>query len=108
MSRKSMTMSFLEVCFVCLVVCAVGLAMSGLLSASSCTQETAVRKWGFESTIVLPPGRKLAGVTWKGNDLWTVTKPAKPGESADEVWYLDEHSSWGVFGGRLILRETAK
>jgi hypothetical protein len=79
-----------------------------LLSVSSCTRGAAARRWRFENTIVLPPGRKLVGVTWKGNDLWTITRPAKPDEPVDEAWHLDEHSSWGFFSGRLILRETAK
>lgn len=74
----------------------------------SCTQGARVRHWGFKSTIVLPPGRKLANVTWKGNDLWTVTRPAMANETANETWYLDEFSSWGILSGRLILQETAK
>lgn len=94
---------------VLLAWCLMGLfILLGLLSVSSCSRETAARRWRFENTIMLPPGRKLVGATWKGNDLWTVTRPARPGEPADEDWRLDEYSSWSLFNGRLILRETAK
>jgi hypothetical protein len=74
----------------------------------SCTQGARVRHWGFKSTIVLSPGRKLVNVTWKGSDLWTVTRPVKVNETSDETWYMDEFSSWSILNGRLILQETPK
>jgi hypothetical protein len=83
----------------------IGLALA---ISFSCTQGARVRHWGFSSTIVLPPGRKLANVAWKGNDLWTVTRPTTANEISNETWYLDEFSSWGILSGRLILQETSK
>ena len=109
MKDGSMWRAGLARCLVFLAWCLVGFILFGpLLSASSCSRGAAARRWRFDNTIVLPPGRKLVGVAWKGSDLWTVTRPARPGEPADEAWHLDEYSSWGLFDGRLILRETAK
>lgn len=102
--------SFLKACLACLaffVGGAIGLALIGLLSFVSCSPAAMVQHWG-ESAITLPPGRKLVGASWKGSNLWTVTRPAKAGETADEIWHMDEHSSWGGFSSRIILRETPR
>jgi hypothetical protein len=86
------------------VLC-IGLAVA---ISFSCTQGARVRHWGFKSTIVLPPGRKLVNVTWKASNMWTLTRPAAVNESSNETWYMDEFSSWGILSGRLILQETPK
>jgi hypothetical protein len=66
-----------------------------------------VRSWGVQLVVQVPPGRKLVNVGWKNGDLWVLTRPAAQGESSDQAWEMDEYSSWGIFGGHVVLQENA-
>lgn len=63
--------------------------------------------WGAVTTVPLPPGQKLAGTSWKGNDLWVLTREATVGEKSDQIWSLDEYTGWGIFNFHIVLKETA-
>ena len=67
-----------------------------------------MESWGAVTTVPLPPGRKLAGTSWKGNDLWVLTREAAVGEKSDQIWSLDEYTGWGIFNFHIVLKETTK
>ena len=64
--------------------------------------------WGAVTMIALPPGRKLAGTSWKNNDLWVLTREAAAGETSDQIWSLDEYSGWGLLNIHIVLQEVPK
>ena len=63
--------------------------------------------WGIITVAAAPPGRKLVGASWKGGELWVLTRPAREGEVPDQAWTLDEYSSWGVFNSHILLKESS-
>ena len=64
--------------------------------------------WGIITVVEVPPGKKLAGASWKNGDLWILTRFAKEGEKPDQAWTLDEYSSWGIFNNHILLKETSR
>jgi hypothetical protein len=53
--------------------------------------------------VDVPAGRKVAGVAWRGDTLWVLTRPAVAGEPPDEGWSLREEPSWG-WRSEVLLR----
>ena len=76
-----------------------------LVSLASCTDNQRVKSFGGTGTINLPQNEKLVNVTWKGENLWTITRPMKEGEVA-ETYKFHEDSSFGVVQGTYIIVET--
>ena len=87
------------------VIVACVMAVSG---GTACTRMNRAQRWGFQETVILPAGRKLVNATWKDSNLWILTRPALAGESSDAEWAFDEHSSWGMLSGKIILKETPR
>jgi len=77
------------------------------LVLSGCTEQQRAKGWGGDSHIQLPKGEKMVVVTWKGTDLWFMTRPLKKGEEL-ETYKFRESSSWGVMEGTITIRERAK
>jgi hypothetical protein len=75
---------------------------------TACTKMNRAKRWGFQETVTLPAGRKLVNATWKNSNLWVLTRPAAVGEAADAEWTFEEHSSWGMLSGKLILKESPR
>ena len=70
----------------------------------SCTQNERVKSWGGEGTINLPKGRKLVNATWKGDQIWYLTRQMKSDDVA-ETYQFQEESSWGVVEGSFNIIE---
>ena len=78
------------------------------LGIFSCARSSNIQSSRMTTTIYLPVGRKLTGITWKVNALWTVTTEAQKGEFVGTTWHLDEWSSWGILNGHYVLQEIPK
>ena len=70
-----------------------------------CTQNIRAKKFGGSATIQLEPNRKLVNVTFKGDNLWLLTRQARP-EEIPETYSFKEDSSWGILEGTVIIKET--
>jgi hypothetical protein len=81
------------------------LAIGGIVLLGSCTENTRVKQWGGEGTINLPKGTKLVTVTWKGDQVWYLTKPMDSSDVA-ETYQFQEESSWGLIEGTYNIVET--
>jgi hypothetical protein len=83
-------------------VAVVAMALAWCLT--SCTENIRARSWGGTTEVNLPPGQKLVDVTWKGNDLWYMYRPAVEGERI-ETYVFREDSSFGIMEGKVIFKE---
>jgi hypothetical protein len=81
------------------------LAIGVIAMLGSCTENERVKSWGGEGTINLPKGRKLVNVTWKGDQIWYLTRPMNSSDVA-ETYQFQEESSWGVMEGTYNITET--
>ena len=81
------------------------LAIGVIAMLGSCTQNERVKNWGGEGTINLPKGRKLVNVTWKGNQVWYLTRSMNSSDVA-ETYQFSEESSYGVMEGTFNIVET--
>jgi hypothetical protein len=72
--------------------------------AASCTEQGRAKNWGGTMTETLPAGQKLINATWKGEDLWLLTRPARAGESP-ETYTFKGHGSIGILNGTVIIVE---
>ena len=70
-------------------------ALMGIFSLSSCTQNQRARQFGGDMTIRLKPGEKLMMATWKGTDLFYLTEPMEEGY-VPKVKNFYEDSSYGM------------
>lgn len=82
----------------------IALLMLLSLTLFQCTSNQRAKKWGGSYTIELKPGQKLVEATWKGDDLWYLTRERREGEYA-ETFYFKEDSSWGVLEGVVTFKE---
>lgn len=71
------------------------IALSGIISLSSCTENQRARTFGGDMTIRLKAGEKLMMATWKGEDLFYLTEPMEEGY-VPKVKFFYENSSYGV------------
>jgi hypothetical protein len=76
-----------------------------LLLLASCTENQRAKSFGGTSTMNLPKGEKLVNVTWKGDEIWYLTRPMKSDESPETYTYREE-SSLGVIEGTVIIKES--
>lgn len=75
-----------------------------IISTGSCTSQELAKNYGGSATISLKPGQKLVMITWKDNNLWLLTRNARP-EERQESYTLQESSSYGVFEGKVTIQE---
>ncbi len=71
---------------------------------SSCTEKQRAKSFGGEFEVKLPKGHKLIEATWKGEDLWYLTRPRRSNESI-EKYKFQEDSSFGMIEGTVIFKE---
>lgn len=81
-----------------LIVCA-------SFALTSCTENQKAKNYGGTAHLNLPPNEKLLNVTWKENDLWYLTRPMTPADSAITYQFREE-SDYGVWEGTYIIKET--
>lgn len=71
---------------------------------ASCTEKQRAKSLGGSFTVELPKDQKLIEATWKGEDLWYLTRPRREGEPI-ETYTFKEDSSFGVLEGSVIFKE---
>lgn len=77
---------------------------ASMLITASCTDNQRARSWGGKFTMELKPGKQLINTTWKGEDLWILTKD-RPDTVAPATYYFSESSSFGVIEGTITIKE---
>ena len=77
-----------------------------LLTSTSCTQNQRAKSWGGTAKLDVPKGQKLLNVTWKGNNIWILSRKMEADETP-EVYEFHEESSFGMAEGVYILTEHA-
>lgn len=80
------------------------LSFAACLIMAGCTENQRARQFGGTSVEVLPAGQKLVVATWKQNNLWMLTRPARPAEQVETYEFI-ESSPIGVWQGKVIIRE---
>lgn len=83
----------------------IGILFTVILSLSSCTEQARTKSFGGSYTITLKPGQKLIEATWKGDDLWYLTREMRENETT-ETYSFQENSSFGVFEGTVKFKEV--
>jgi hypothetical protein len=81
------------------------LALVLVATLFSCTENSRVRKWGGDGTLELPKGQKLVNLTWKGDQLWYLTRPMTERDSV-ETYTFHEESSFGIIEGTYRVIES--
>lgn len=86
--------------------------MMGILAAmvilsASCTENSRAKAFGGTMTVELPVDTKLDSASWKGEEMWYLTRPMREGEVA-ETWTMQEDSSFGIVEGTVIFKESKK
>lgn len=67
--------------------------------------QAVTKTMGGTTTVTLEPNRKLVSLSWKGNNLWVLSRNMEPRE-APNVYHYDESSRFGVLEGRVIVIES--
>ena len=75
------------------------------VSMTSCTSNQQTKLFGGTQTIELGEGRKLIEVTWKGEDMWVLSRPRRTNEPI-ETYTFQEKSNFGVMEGKVIINEN--
>lgn len=83
--------------FKAFVLFLIAIALMAMLG--SCTDNQRARKWGGTENIALPSNEVILTMTWKGDQLWVLSKDTTTGVS-----HFREHSSWGVVQGEVIVK----
>jgi hypothetical protein len=80
------------------------LVIATVITTMGCTEKQRARQFGGKSKTDVARCQKLTVVTWKEDSLWTLTRPARPGESA-ETYTFSEDSSFGLMEGKATIIE---
>lgn len=75
-----------------------------LVLTTGCGQYAA-KNLGGTSEERLPENTKLINATWKGTNLWILTRPMQAQETA-ETYEFRESSVFGVMEGKVVIKET--
>ena len=76
-----------------------------LLFMFSCTENSRVKNFGGTGREVIPCDKVLVNATWKGDELWLLTRKRTANDTEYNTYYFDEKSSFGVMEGTFILTE---
>jgi hypothetical protein len=71
---------------------------------TSCTENSRVRNYGGEQTIMLPCNQKLVNVTWKLDNMWVLTKQMYEDDEVEEYTFT-EKASWRLWEGKITIKE---
>ncbi len=69
-----------------------------------CTENQRAKNFGGSATVNLKPGQKVVSASFKGEDLWILTRKSKSSETP-ETYELVEDSSFGFLQGKVIINE---
>ena len=86
-------------------VLGIAAAATAFVGLAGCTEKQRARSFGGESSIDLPCDKKLFDVTWKGDNIWFVTREMRDDESAEEYSFQEE-SSFGMLEGTVTFKES--
>jgi hypothetical protein len=70
----------------------------------SCTQNQRAKRWGGTANYNLECNKKLVEVTWKGEEMWFLTRNMREDEVA-ETYKFNEESSYGILEGTVVIKE---
>ena len=70
---------------------------------TSCTANERAKHYGGSQTINLSEGERLVNVTWKGDNMWILTK-SDP-SSKPQTYSFKEKSSYGILQGEIEFIE---
>ena len=76
-----------------------------VLVISLCGCQAAARNLGSDVTIELEPNQKLEMITWKGSNLWYLTRPMTVNDVA-ETHVFQESSIFGIVEGTVTIIES--
>jgi hypothetical protein len=71
-----------------------------------CTENRRARTYGGTADVNVAPGQRVINATWKGANLWVLTRPLRADE-APETLTFHEFSAWGISEGTFVLHESA-
>ena len=80
------------------------LGVSLMLALTSCTENQRAKTFGGEYTIELEANQILIVATWKGDNLWYLTRTRKAGETPVTSEFIED-SSFGMVEGKVIFKE---
>lgn len=86
-----------------LIISMLALSLTTMLFIS-CTENGRAKNWGGTSTQELECGQKLIEVTWKGENMWILTRTMREDEVAEE-YHFQEESSYGLMEGTVVIKE---
>lgn len=69
-----------------------------------CTENQRAKEFGGNMIITLDEDVKLVEATWKGDELWYLTRSRKDDE-VSETYTFKEHSSFGIMEGTVTFIE---
>lgn len=75
------------------------------IASISCTDNRMARKFGGKHSINLEANQKLENITWKGDNLWILTRNMSQKDNP-QTYTFKEESSWGVLEGEIIIVES--
>ena len=73
-----------------------------VFSTSGCN--SCARSFGGTTSLKLPCGSKLVNLTWKGDNLWYLTRPMVDGD-VPQAYSFQEDSNLGVMEGTVHITE---
>ena len=76
-----------------------------ILTLLACTDNQRSKAFGATMRIDVPCDQQVFDVTWKGENLWYATQPARPDWRPEQKRFT-EYSSYGVIEGEVILNES--
>ena len=79
----------------------IGGYLLGSVLFSSCTDNQRAKYFGGTKTIELPKNHILMNVTWKGDQVWVLSKDTTTNKS-----YFHEDSKWGIIEGTILIKES--
>ena len=72
--------------------------LTATLGLTSCTNNSWSRQFGGDQHLTLPANHELVNVTWKGDDMWILTK-----DTLTNICSFHEKSSYGLLEGNITF-----
>jgi len=76
-----------------------------LITLFACTDNQRSKAFGGTMEIKVPCDQSVFDVTWKGENLWYATQPARS-DWRPEAKRFVEYSSYGLIEGEVVLHES--
>lgn len=83
----------------------VGILLVGILFMLLAGCQSATRSFGGDMTLELEPDQKLEMITWKGSDLWYLTRPMRDNEEP-ETHVFEQSAVFGILEGTVTVIES--